>query len=166
MFVFNKAQSGRTMMEMLGVLAIVGLLSAGGIAGYSFAMQKYKTNVLIDKVHTMAQQARSLYKKGDYTDFKIADLTDIKKIPDNENPFGGKLLSSDTGDNQIFNIYTQQYNVPPEACVSILRTNWGDKGVFYAVSVNSTLFYDTPVAAGEAANACAGGNKRMVWYLK
>ena len=27
-------QSGRSMVEMLGVLAIIGVLSAGGLAGY------------------------------------------------------------------------------------------------------------------------------------
>ena len=40
---FNRAQeSGRSMIEMLGVLAIVGVLSVGGISGYSKAMSKYK----------------------------------------------------------------------------------------------------------------------------
>lgn len=32
------SQSGRSMVEMLGVLAIIGVLSIGGIAGYSRAM--------------------------------------------------------------------------------------------------------------------------------
>ena len=35
---------GRSMIEMLGVLAIVGVLSVGGIAGYSKAMEKWKLN--------------------------------------------------------------------------------------------------------------------------
>ena len=37
-------EQGRSMIEMLGVLAIVGVLSVGGIAGYSKAMNKFKTN--------------------------------------------------------------------------------------------------------------------------
>ena len=36
--------AGRSMIEMLGVLAIVGVLSVGGIAGYSKAMEKFKVN--------------------------------------------------------------------------------------------------------------------------
>ena len=43
------AQCGRSMIEMLGVLAIVGVLSVGGIAGYSKAMMKIKINRLIDE---------------------------------------------------------------------------------------------------------------------
>ena len=38
------SQKGRSMVEMLGVLAIVGVLSVGAIAGYSKAMFKYKLN--------------------------------------------------------------------------------------------------------------------------
>ena len=37
-------QSGRSMVEMLGVLAIVGVLSIGGIMGYSYAIDKYRAN--------------------------------------------------------------------------------------------------------------------------
>ena len=37
-------EQGRSMVEMLGVLAIIGVLSVGAIAGYSKAMMKYKLN--------------------------------------------------------------------------------------------------------------------------
>ena len=36
--------AGRSMVEMLGVLAIIGVLSVGAIAGYGKAMTKYKLN--------------------------------------------------------------------------------------------------------------------------
>ena len=42
-------QFGRSMIEMLGVLAIVGVLSVGGIAGYSKAMEKFKVNKLVEE---------------------------------------------------------------------------------------------------------------------
>ena len=35
---------GRSMIEMLGVLAIIAVLSVGGIAGYSKALDMYKIN--------------------------------------------------------------------------------------------------------------------------
>ncbi len=43
-------QSGRSMVEMLGVLAIIGVLSVGGIAGYKTAMDKHKTNELLNTI--------------------------------------------------------------------------------------------------------------------
>ena len=60
-------QSGRSMIEMLGVLAIVGVLSVAGIAGYSKAMAKYKTNKLIDQVSTVAANVRTTFAgQGNY----------------------------------------------------------------------------------------------------
>ena len=37
-------ENGRSMVEMLGTLAIIGVLSIGGIAGYSYGMDKYRAN--------------------------------------------------------------------------------------------------------------------------
>lgn len=37
-------ETGRSMIEMLGVLAIIGVLSVGAIAGYQKAMMKHKLN--------------------------------------------------------------------------------------------------------------------------
>ena len=50
----SKSQSGRSMVEMLGVLAIIGVLSVTGIAGYSAAMRKYRANVLLNQASIAA----------------------------------------------------------------------------------------------------------------
>ena len=46
-------QYGRSMVEMLGVLAIIGVLSVGAIAGYSKAMMKYKLNKQAEQLSTV-----------------------------------------------------------------------------------------------------------------
>ena len=46
-------ECGRSMVEMLGVLAIIGVLSVGAIAGYSKAMMKYKLNKQTEQVNTL-----------------------------------------------------------------------------------------------------------------
>ena len=38
----RKGERGRSMVEMLGVLAIIGVLSVGGISAYGVAMKKHK----------------------------------------------------------------------------------------------------------------------------
>ena len=48
-------ETGRSMVEMLGVLAIIGVLSAGAIGGYHYAMNKYRTNELIYEATKRAQ---------------------------------------------------------------------------------------------------------------
>lgn len=50
---FSKTQDGRSMVEMLGVLAIIGVLSVGGIAGFNMAMRKYRTNELVDAINKL-----------------------------------------------------------------------------------------------------------------
>ena len=54
-------QSGRSMVEMLGVLAIIGVLSVGGIAGYSKAMAKFKLSKAMDQISTIVANIRTLY---------------------------------------------------------------------------------------------------------
>ena len=49
--------TGRSMVEMLGVLAIVGVLSVGAIAGYSKAMFKYKLNKFSESFNILINNA-------------------------------------------------------------------------------------------------------------
>ena len=46
----KRIETGRSMVEMLGVLAIIGVLSVGGISGYSRAMSKYRANEIMNAV--------------------------------------------------------------------------------------------------------------------
>jgi len=46
----KKQESGRSMVEMLGVLAIIGVLSVGGIAGYTLSMRRHRANAVVDSV--------------------------------------------------------------------------------------------------------------------
>ena len=50
----KKQESGRSMVEMLGVLAIIGVLSIGGIAGYTLSIRRHRANQVIDTVNKYA----------------------------------------------------------------------------------------------------------------
>lgn len=50
----RKNESGRSMVEMLGVLAIIGVLSIGGIAGYTLSMNRYRANTIVDMANKYA----------------------------------------------------------------------------------------------------------------
>ena len=47
-------ETGRSMVEMLGVLAVIGVLSVAGIAGFSRAMDKNRANTLINEAQKRA----------------------------------------------------------------------------------------------------------------
>ena len=49
-----KNEFGRSMVEMLGVLAVIGVLSVGGIMGYKFAMDKYQANQTVNDINLRA----------------------------------------------------------------------------------------------------------------
>ncbi|MBE6451438.1 MAG: type II secretion system protein [Alphaproteobacteria bacterium] len=56
---------GRSMVEMLGVLAIIGVLSVGGIAGYSKAMRKHKLNQHAVAINTLINNAMQIKDRLD-----------------------------------------------------------------------------------------------------
>lgn len=53
-------QKGRSMIEMLGVLAIIGVLSVGGIAGFTKAMDAYKTNEICEQISTIITNVKNM----------------------------------------------------------------------------------------------------------
>ena len=57
----NKEQRGRSMIEMLGVLAIIGVLSVGGLAGYNMAMQKIRINNLVSEFSLFVSDMSAMY---------------------------------------------------------------------------------------------------------
>lgn len=74
---------GRSMIEMLGVLAIIGVLSVGGIAGYSKAMNKFKTNKVADNVSMMVANIKTMYaQQKTYKDLDTDNARQMGLIPD------------------------------------------------------------------------------------
>ena len=62
----DAALCGRSMVEMLGVLAIIGVLSIGAISGYSKAMFKYKLNKQAEQISSIVAAAYTYLGKIDY----------------------------------------------------------------------------------------------------
>ena len=49
-----QSESGRSLVEMLGTLAVMGVLTIGGIAGFNYAMNKQRANATIGYVNELA----------------------------------------------------------------------------------------------------------------
>ena len=56
-------QRGRSMVEMLAVLAITAVLSTSGIAAYTLAMSRHRANLILDYVNRCALLSH-VYKDG------------------------------------------------------------------------------------------------------
>ncbi len=71
--------SGRSMVEMLGVLAIIGVLSVGAISGYSKAMLKYKLNKQSEQLTYLLNSTYQLLSESKFmkTEDKAYNMTDM-----------------------------------------------------------------------------------------
>ncbi len=58
-------EAGRGLVEMLAVLAIISILSITGIMGYTFAMNKYQANDIVNAVNLRNRDTWNLYQTKD-----------------------------------------------------------------------------------------------------
>ena len=154
-------ESGRSMIEMLGVLAIIGVLSVGGIAGYTKAMAQHKINKTVEQITQIVGNIRTLYfSQKDYDSLKCSGNSTggcaiLKKghaIPDEmwtsdtamENAFGGTFgvttgHKKTTTDKKAFSLILA--GLPEEACMSIATYDWGSgsSSGLVALSINSDI---------------------------
>ena len=168
----NSNQSGRSMIEMLGVLAIVGVLSVGGIAGYSKAMEKFKINKSIDQISQIVTNIRTLYAQQS-TYYGLNNLTAVQMgtIPDElgssenlTNPFKGKvyIMSSDASyTSQYGKVFAVQYRgLSKQACLSLGTTDWGSSysSGFIGISVDQMSGENQMVIDLLKNNQCKGSS--------
>ena len=75
-------QSGRSMIEMLGVLAIIGVLTVGGIAGFQKAMRQHRLNVMRDQIVQIVAGVKNMYaSQHNYNDLTTQVAIDTGIIP-------------------------------------------------------------------------------------
>ncbi|MBR1915305.1 MAG: hypothetical protein IJ830_02545 [Alphaproteobacteria bacterium] len=128
-------ENGRSMVEMLGVLAIIGVLSAGGLAGYSKAMFKHKLNTTMEQVTMLVTNIRTAYgSQRLYTDLDLAKARQLGAVPasigaDGKNPFKGSIVigtskaRATAADATAFMV--TYGGLPKEACIALATADFG-----------------------------------------
>lgn len=176
-------ESGRSMIEMLGVLAIIGVLSVGGIAGYTKAMNKYRTNKVVDQVTMIVTNIRTLYAmQRNYDGLNQNNALQMGVIPDelgttetdltNNNPFGGAVniaaaasgmeAGSSSGHKKAFEVAFT--GLSKEACVALATGDWGSGHSAGLIAIGAYGAATTTLGTGNTAelgsngSACAGSN--------
>lgn len=136
---------GRSMIEMLGVLAIVGVLSVGGIAGYSKAMTKFKANKLIDQITTISMNIRTLFaNERDYSSVTPANVVKLGVLPremyEDTDVSGSNIIHAFGGNAEVHYVFgrtvghydyfaVRMKSLPKDACVVVLTTDFGSDAV-------------------------------------
>ena len=140
-------ENGRSMIEMLGVLAIIGVLSVGGIAGYTKAMSKYRTNKVMDQLTMTVTNIRTMYAQqqtyaglnnmlaidlGLVSDEMVRGTRNTGEInydkDDLTNVFGGAVRITSSGllaDGDDGAFYISFYKISRDACVAVATSDWG-----------------------------------------
>lgn len=185
---YKSEQSGRSMVEMLGVLAIIGVLSVGGIAGYSKAMAKFKTSKALDQVSTTVANVRTLYSgQPNYSGLTTAIAIQMGAI-------GAEMLSgqSPTSASTAYNAFNGSVTISAttvsgrnnagfqlvfsglskEACVQMASSDWGSGSGSGLVSVQAgsatagtTAAGTLPLNLATAASGCnsEGDTNKVTW---
>ena len=98
---YKNFETGRSMIEMLGVLAIIGVLSVGGIAGYSKAMEKFKVNKIIQDYNSLIfglLEYRQNFQKNIVGEPNLIDIIiALNLVPNNWTKLNDKYLQDNYG---------------------------------------------------------------------
>ena len=119
-------ETGRSMVEMLGVLAIIGVLSIGGIQGYTYAMNKYRANNILNELNIASQDLgfKLLTSRTAEKMLSLGNPYDIGNMTMENYPFaygcGNYGSESKSCHQDETGYWTTIKNVPEEVCKNML----------------------------------------------
>ena len=126
----NQKELGRSMVEMLGVLAIIGVLSIGGIAGYTMSMNRHKANQILDAASKLSVMALSMQEHNEgWNDFRNPEYNEI---------LGGISIGStyettfDVREDGSVAVFSASNGIS-DAIDSITGISGAGKGVYYVI---------------------------------
>ncbi|MBQ8557737.1 MAG: hypothetical protein IJ440_02955, partial [Alphaproteobacteria bacterium] len=127
---------GRSMVEMLGVLAVIVVLSVAGILGYKFAMNKYIAN---ETINELAIRANDIAYQMD----KLIDANYVGEIEmelGNTTRMGYPIMARMSPQyEEYFEIFLSE--VPSDICKLLLQSQWQSP---YSIFVGIEEYEATP----------------------
>jgi len=146
-----RQESGRSMIEMIGVLAIMGALTATAILTYNYAMSMQKRSTVNENVSTIAIGVRELLKG--YDDFSNIDNSTIfaAMSMSNKNPYGGTYeLAVDPSNSRQFIVRIN--GLSKADCEALTTKAWTD----------SVGYISSNHKESGATGKCIEGNQNVV----
>ena len=176
-------QTGRSMLDMLGVLAIVGVLTVGGFSLVSKVYSSNQSNNVIDEISSLAAKVRVVardYSSSDgsfmkyvckgkaYPDTLECDLASGSEATDTCN------CATFTGNADVsYSVANADYpalftltasNLTDEMCMTLLTTNWGSEsttGFMEITGDTQASGSDSSDAIAKAATSCSGDSNSL-----
>ena len=116
---FKISELGRSMIEMLGVLAVVGVLSIGAIQGYKYAFNKYNANETINELNLRAHDISQ----------RMDRLIELNHVGEIDMEMGNVMRAGYPIRARMHPQFVDFFemflsNVPSDVCKQILQSNW------------------------------------------
>ena len=146
-----KCESGRSMIEMLGVLAIMGIITVGAIGMISTAMRTQKRNTVNEEVLQIVTGVRQLL--GEYDDFSHINNSTI---------FGAIGMSSKNAYGGTYELAVNPAN-SQQFIVSITGLSDTDCEYFVTKAWTDSIGYmNSDGKQGGATGTCNLGNGKNI----
>ncbi|MGN0919514.1 MAG: type II secretion system protein [Alphaproteobacteria bacterium] len=142
-------ESGRSMVEMLGVLAIMGVLSVGGVAMYTTAMNKHRANEILNEASKRATiVAGQLLSNPEAKTMSLAQF--------GNNTVAGATFGEEAtiSDNNI----TLTLSDVDEAICSQMKAALGDSTIMAVDDICGQITFNADMSRGVDANGGNGDN--------
>lgn len=168
-------EKGRSMVEMLGVLAVIGVLTISGFALVDKMRKNHQVSRVMDEIAIVAQKTRSFLREYDSDDACIHPSCSIVQkmnadnmIPDSLVYEDKKLVNVDdvrfyvdftnhssTQEKVLFKLYVE--NVTEEMCLKIATANWGGASTGYnnTIKIGDNSVIEGDVSISVATQQCA-----------
>lgn len=161
-------EKGRSMVEMLGVLAVIGVMTVGGLNIISRSRNAHEIGQLVSEVSKIAMTAKKMAceydeEYGSYTLFLYKSEAYSDSLEYENGVFTGPMDAqiTITGDKSSFTVSAS--DLSEDACIQMAGNNWGTKGTngFLGVCVGEQACNPTSDAQMElnvASASCADGS--------
>ena len=144
-------QNGRSMIEMLGVLAVIGVLSVAALSGYQKAMMKHKINKTVHQMAQIVNNTRTAFVNAQNGQYPYAIFGKDKEesregmrkalalhvfpdemivnavTPEVRNAYKGEVYIITEDEGETFEVVFE--DLPKEASVSVGTMDWGTADV-------------------------------------
>lgn len=146
-----RQESGRSMVEMVGVLAIMGLLTAGAFVLISYALNTEKRSRVTDDVTTIVSGVRTLHSGyDDFSNLNNSTIFGAMSIS-NKNPYGGiyELAVNPSNARQFI---VKINGLSKTECEALVTKAW----------IDSVGYIASDHKEGGATGNCVDGNENTV----
>ncbi len=167
-------ENGRSMLEMLGVLSIIGVMTVGGLNIIGRSRQMHELGQLVSEVSKVAMTAKKMACEyddayGSYTMFLYKSEAYSDELEYESGKFIGPMESeiTITGDISTFEISIA--GLTTDACIQLAGNDWGKTGTngFLGVCVGAgacSPSSDEQMELSAASSSCSDNSTVKLKY--